>query len=178
MNIASKAAPNSNDSGHFAQSGSLKLSHALVLVLAVLAITVGVALKFGPSSSDGTSTATAPAGTANGGQREVDFGLVELNPGQPTPITSYKNGGNMVLYAGEELRFQVIGDAPLPPIELRAGGGVQALPGMGGKVQVAGPANQPLPAAMVAQGSRLSLPGGAPPRVSVKVQVYGAARPK
>lgn len=176
MNIASKAAPNFNDSRLVAQSGFLKLSHALVL--AVLVVAVGVALKFGPSSSDGTSAATAAAGTTNDGQREVDYGFVELNPGQPTPITSYKNGGNMVLYAGEELRFQVLGEAPLPSLELRAGGGVQALPGMDGKVQVAGPANQPLPAAMVAQGSRLSLPGGAPPRVAVKVQVYGAARPK
>ncbi len=162
-----------NDSWRGAQLGFLKLGHALIL--AALVIAVGVVVKYGPSISGGTTGVTAGQ---TDGPREVDFGFVELNPTQPTPITSYKNGGTMVLYAGEELRFQVIGDAPLPPIELRAGEGVQALPGTDGKVQVAGPANRPLPAALFAQGPRVSLPGGAPPRISVKVQVHGAARPK
>jgi len=158
------------------RSRLLKLSQGLALGLVVVA--VGVHLKHGRLSDANTSAAPAAQGATGGGARELDFGFVELNPGQPTPIGSYKNGGNMVLYAGEELRFQVLGDAPLPPIELRTGDTVQLLPGPEGKVPIAGPPRQALPVLLTAQGSRLSLPGGAPPRIAVKVQVYGGARPR
>ncbi len=161
------------DAQRAAQRGFLKLGHALILVALVIAI--GVVLNYSLSSGD--RAAPTPS-TANAGPREVDFGFVELNPGLPTPITSYKYGGHLVVYAGEELRFQVVGAAPLPPVELQVGEGRHTLPGTDGMLMVAGPANQPLSTAMVMQGSRLSLPGGAPPRVSVKVQVHGAARPK
>jgi hypothetical protein len=171
MDFAFRTAPYFNDSRRGTQLGFLKLRHALIL--AALAIAVGVGC--GPSDR---GDATKGQSKATDGPREVDFGFVELNPEQPTPITSYKNGGNMVVYAGEELRFQVVGDAPLPPIELRTGDSAQLLPGTEGKVQIAGPAGKPLPAVVVDKGSRLSLPGGAPPKISVKVQVYGGARPK
>ncbi|MFM9886734.1 MAG: hypothetical protein ACKVQT_27210 [Burkholderiales bacterium] len=165
-----------NHSGPCAQRGFLKIWHAVAL--AVVAIAAVAFFKFGPSNTDSATGAATGKGVATDGPREVDFGFVELNPGMHTPITSYKHGGNMVLYAGEELRFQVVGAAPLPPVELRVGESAHALPGTDGVLLVAGPANQPLPASMVAQGARLSLPGSAPPRVSVKVQVHGAARPK
>jgi len=110
--------------------------------------------------------------------REVDFGFAELDPGLAVPVPSYKNGGAMVLYSGEEFGFHALADGPIPPIELRAGDHVQLLPGSNGKVKITGPLNQPLPAVLLARGSRTSLPGEAPPRISVKVQVFGVARPK
>jgi hypothetical protein len=121
--------------------------------------------------------ATTAQGEA-GGIREVDFGFVELHPGQPAAVLSYKHGRPMVLYDGEEFHYQAHFDGPIPPLELRVGEEMQLLPGPAGKLTVAGPSNQPLPAVLVARGSRVSLPGGAPPRVSVKVQVLGVARPK
>ena len=154
------------------QAGVLKPVHAIVL--AVLVIAAGAYLTMSRTS---TTAATVAASAAPDGQRELDFGLVELIPGQPLPIPSYKNGGTMVLNAGEERRVQVMGDNPLPPIELRAGDAAQMLSGPDGKLQISGPAKQPLPALMMAQGTRHSLPGGAPPRIAVKVQVFGAARP-
>jgi hypothetical protein len=175
MNYLFRAQWSANRSRHRMPRGFIKLNHALIL--AALVIVVGVVWQYAPSNSGGNAPVAGQSTTGND-PREVDFGLAELNPGKPTPVTSYKNGGNMVLYPGEELRFQVVGDKPLPPIELRVGDSVQLLPGTDGKLQIAGPANQPLPAVMVWQATRLSLPGGAPPRVSVKVQVHGAARPK
>ena len=176
MRVNSKAAPRLAAARPSATRGLMKLGY--LLMLGALAVAALVVLKFGPWGGGAVSGAAAEAGAASTGPREVDYGLVELIQGLPAPVTSYKHGGNMVLYAGEELRFQVNGNAPLPAIELRAGAGKQMLPGADGAVQVAGPANQALPALMVAQGSRVSLPGNAPPRVSVKVQVFGAARPK
>jgi len=172
-----KAAGHSTSLNRGAQAGFLTMGRGLLLASVVIAAVL--ALKFVPS---GSSTAGPPAPAqavdSKGQMREVDFGFVELDPARPVGIASYKNGGNMVLYAGDEFRYQVLGDAPLPQIELRIGDSVQILPGAEGAVELGGPANVPLQAKLVAQGSRHSLPGGAPPRVSVKVQVYGAARPK
>jgi hypothetical protein len=111
-------------------------------------------------------------------RREVDFGFVELDLGQPTAIPSYKYGRPMALYSGDDFEFQAHFAGTVPSLELRIGDDVQLLPGSAGKVKIVGPLNQPLPAVLLARGSRVSLPGGAPPRVSVKVQVFGVARPK
>lgn len=149
--------------------------HGLILALIIVAAgAYFVAVKL-----EGGASATVAPGGAKGGLREVDFGLAELDPGgQPVRIPSYKNGGMMVLYAGEELQFEAVGNSPLPTIQLRLGETVQPLPGASGRITIVGPANQALPVTLSAQGQRLSLPGGAPPRVSVKVQVFGPARPK
>lgn len=181
MTIHPSAAGHHPEAHWRTQVGQLKLAHAWVL--AGVLVTGGVALKLGLSPSSGTGRTDAARATVNSGPQEVDFGLVELTPSQPTPVTSYKNGGNMVLYAGEELRFEVLGgeglaEASLPAIELRTGSAAQLLPGASGTLRVEGLAGQAMPATMVSQGSRHSLPGGAPPRVSVKVQVYGNERPK
>lgn len=159
---------------HRAQSGRVRLSYALVIA-ALVFVVVGVFMYVPSLRGAGASTAAQP-GVATGAPREVDFGLVELNPGLPTPITSYKNGGNMVLFAGDELHFEVQGESPPPGIELRVGAGTQTLLGGKGKTLIAGPAGQPQPALMLARGGRVSLPGNAPPRIAVKVQVFGAAR--
>jgi hypothetical protein len=159
---------------------------ALLVAGVLIAVGIGVGAGLVPFKTAGTpagadsggggSNSTSPVGT--GVQlRELDFGFVELNPNLPTPITSYKHGGNMVLYAGEELRFQVLGDAPHPRIELHVGTQVQPMDGASGSLRVQLDAVGPVPARMLAQGSRHSLPGGAPPRVSVKVQVHGPPRP-
>ena len=119
----------------------------------------------------------AVAGSQQAPLSEVDFGMAELDPGgRPVPIASFKRGGPMVLFAGEELYFEALGDAPLPTLVLHAGATVQVLSGTSGRVTIAGPARQALPGALLAQGTRVSLPGGSPARVSVKVQVYGVAR--
>lgn len=155
----------------------LTLSHGFVLGLLVLA--AGVYLK----SLEIRDPASAPAGDAvkneaKNALREVDFGFVELAPGHPVAVPSYKHGKAMVLYSGEDFEFHALSDGPVPPLELRVGGDVQLLPGSTGKIKIVGPSNQPLPAVLLARGSRVSLPGGAPPRISVKVQVFGVARPK
>lgn len=129
-------------------------------------------------SRGNTVAITTSQNTNSGVLSEVDFGFVELNPGQPMPISSYKHGGNMVLYAGEELRFQSLADGEIPVIELRVGDSVQLLSGSEGKLKIVGPMNQPLTAVLLAKGSRVSLPGGAPPRLAVKLQVFGATRQK
>jgi hypothetical protein len=122
---------------------------------------------------------TAPSAGAGGAAvSEVDFGFAELHPGQPGVVTSYKHGKPMVLYNGDEFDFRVIGKEPAPPLELRVGDQVQPLPESAGKIKIAGPPNKPLPVTLIAKGERVSLPGGAPPAISVKVQVYGAPRPK
>ena len=127
------------------------------------------------------ATATPARATAslNVPVSEVDFGMAELDPGgRPVPIPSYKRGGPMVVFAGDELQFEALGDAPLPTLVLHAGSTVQVLAGASGRIRIDGPAHQALPAALLAQGTRrTSLPGGAPARVSVKVQVFGMARP-
>lgn len=110
--------------------------------------------------------------------REMDFGFVEVDPGQPVAVPSYKYGRAMVLYSGEDFEYQVHSDGPIPSLELRVGDDVHPLSGPTGKIRIGGPLNRPLPAVLVAGGSRVSLPGGAPPRISVKVQVWGVARPK
>jgi hypothetical protein len=153
------------------------LSHGFVLGLLVLAI--GVYLKsvgLGAITSAGAGAAVQSE-TGNI-VREVDFGFVELNPGQPAAVPSYKYGRPMVLYSGEDFEYQAYSDDPIPPLELRVGDDVQLLTGSAGKIKIVGPLNQPLPAVLLARGSRHSLPGGAPPRISVKVQVLGVARPK
>ena len=157
-----------------AQAGRMRLSQVMVLV-AVL-IVIGVASRYSLTYRS-TAGSTVAADAVDGSPHEVDFGFVELNPGLPVPITSYKHGGPMVLYPGEELRYQVLGDVAATKIELRVGGAAMPLPEAEGKVPIAGPGKQPLPATMVLQSDRLSLPGGAPPRVSVKVQVFGTSRP-
>ena len=156
------------------QSGFIKPKLTLFLA-AVVIVMVGAFVMYRPTETGG---ATATQSKAGAGLAEVDFGFVELNPGLATPITSYKFGGSMVLYAGEEVRYQVVGTNPLPSIELRVGDSVHALSGPDGAMRVAGPANRPLVAIMFTQAPRYSLPGGAPPRISVKVQVHGPSRPK
>lgn len=155
--------------------GLLKLHYAVILtILIAVAVTVGKFVFSNESaSSENTSNRPASANTS----KEVDFGLVELDPETPMPIISYKKGGNLILFAGDELRFQISGEAPLPEIELRAGSDPQALPGGAeGTLIVVGPSGQALLASMSAKGNRVSLPGGAPPRVSVKVQVFSTVR--
>lgn len=152
--------------------GFVKPMHALII--AALVAGGGAAVYF--ASSTANAPTAKPAATAAPG--EVDFGLVELLPGRQTPVVSYKQGGNMVLYAGEEFQFQVVGNDAVEGIELRVGDAKHLLTGKGGKVTIGGPANQPQPAIMVEQGNRVQLPGSAPTRISVKVQVYGPARPK
>lgn len=160
--------------------GLLKLHHAVILAILIAVVaTVGRFVSSNEpasasASSENTNSRPATATTV----KELDFGLVELEPETPTPIISYKNGGNMILFAGDELRFQISGEAPLPEIELRAGSNTQTLPGgVEGTLIVVGPSGKTLLASMSAKGNRVSLPGGAPPRVSVKVQVYGTERP-
>ena len=151
-----------------------------VLPALLLAVAVMLAVVWFVRSNTGMFASTTAAGRAesNAERSEVDFGLAELDPGgAAVPIPSYKRGGIMVLYAGEELRFLVMGDGQLPTLELRVGAAVQLLSGASGIVRIEGPARQPLPTMLHAQGARLSLPGGSPPRVSVKVQVFGVARP-
>jgi len=148
-------------------------------ILGVLALAIGVSMRFvelrdvTPAGAGG-----AVQGDAKNARLEVDFGFVELNPGQPVAIPSYKSGKAMMLYSGDEFEFRALSDDPIPPLELRVGEDVQLLPGATGKVKIVGPLNQPLPAILLARGSRVSLPGAAPPRISVKVQVLGVARPK
>lgn len=154
---------------------ALKLSH--VFLLGFVVIGAGVYLKHIELRAD-PSPKVADQSENSGMLGEVDYGFVELNPGQAMPIPSYRHGGNMVLYAGEEFRFQVLADSEIPAIELRVGDSMQLLSASEGKLKIAGSANQPLPAMLFASGSRISLPGGAPPRLSIKVQVYGTARPK
>jgi len=156
------------------------LKPALGLAFALAIVIVGVGIYLRGERADSSEAAAAPTRqqpTADVG-REVDFGFAELNPATPTSIASYKNGGNVVLYAGEELRYEVLGDHPLPPIELRVGDTVQTLSAADGKLPIAGPPGQAQPALLAAQGARYSLPGGSPPRVSVKVQVYGGTGPR
>lgn len=153
------------------------LSHGFVLGLLVMV--GGVYLK----SIELPAVTSAGAGDAVRSEtgnilREVDFGFVELDPGQPVAVPSYKYGRAMVLYSGEDFEFHALSDGPIPPLELRVGDDVQLLPGSAGKVKIVGPLNQPLPVILLARGSRVSLPGGAPSRISVKVQVFGIARPK
>lgn len=158
--------------------GFVKFRHAIMLAtLVAVAATVGKFVSSNESASESRENPSTPLAKPIA-SKEVDFGLVELDRETPMPIISYKNGGNLILFAGDELRFQIIGEAPLPDIELRAGSEPQAFPvGSEGTLIVIGPTGKPLPASMVAKGTRVSLPGGAPPRVSVKVQVYSTVRP-
>ena len=145
---------------------------------AVVLIAAGLSGWFlGPFPAATGTQATQPGGP-KAALGEVDFGMAELDPGgRLVPIPSYKRGGTMVVFAGDELQFEALGDAPLPTLVLHAGTAVQELAGATGRVTIAGPARQALPAALLAQGTRTSLPGGAPARISVKVQVFGPARP-
>lgn len=128
--------------------------------------------------ASGTGAAAAStAGTASTAEREVDFGFVELDHGgRAVAVASYKHGGAMQLRAGDVLHFQAIGDPPLPALELHLAGRILLLPGSSGQLRVEAEPGPALPALMRAQGDRVSLPGGAPPRVSVKVQVTGPPR--
>ena len=153
---------------------ALKPAAALVLGLVVAAAGAYLALV---KLETGTTTASTAGATQNK-PREVDFGLAELDHGGvAVRIPSYKNGGTMVLYAGEELEYQAMGDGPIPPLELRVGQTAQQLAGPSGRITITAPAGQPMPVVLHALGSRVSLPGGAPPRISVKIQVYGPPRP-
>lgn len=151
-------------------SGALWVASAVLIALGVAAIVAG-------SSLGGTAGPTAPGSAGDGAPGEVDFGFVELDHGgRAVAVASYKHGGSMVLHAGEVLHYQAIGDPPLPPLELHLGDRVVDLAGSSGQISIDGAAGQPLPALMRAKGDRVSLPGGAPPRVSVKVQVIGPPR--
>ena len=143
---------------------------AVLVVLGLVAILAGL-------GQAGKGAGTAPASVGGGVVREVDFGFVELDHGgRAVAVASYKHGGSMLLHAGEVLHYQAIGDPPLPALELHLPGRTVALPGSTGQIGIEGAAGQALPAVMRAQGDRVSLPGGAPPRVSVKVQVTGPPR--
>lgn len=158
-----------------AAPGRIAVAQVLWLAALLAGICIIVALGFRDGGSLARrQAAVAPAAAA---VREIDFGFVELNPGLAVPVTSYKHGGPMKLYPGEAIQYQVLGDIASAQIELHAGGQVLPLQGSEGRLQVPGPDHQALPAAMLLRSSRLSLPGGAPPRVSVKVQVFGTARP-
>ncbi len=157
----------------------LKLALNRGFVLGLIVMSIGIYLK----AQEPQSITTAGRGEgaprqAGEGPGEVDFGFVELDPGMATPVPSYKNGGTMVVYAGEYFAYHAFADGEVPPIELRAGDNVQLLQGSDGKVKIDGPPNLPLPAVLLVRGPRReSLPGGAPQRISVKVQVFGADRP-
>ena len=144
---------------------------ALLLCVGIAAIVTSLRLtSAGPAS-------TPAAGDQGSAVREVDFGFVELDHGgRAVSVASYKHGGSMLLRAGEVLHFQAIGDLPLPTLELHLAGKVITLPGANGQIMVETQAGAAVPAVMRAQGDRVSLPGGAPPRVSVKVQVTGPPR--
>lgn len=149
---------------------------AVWAVSAVL-IVLGLAGIVAGSGLGGLAGPTAPAPAGGGAPGEVDFGFVELDHGgRAVAIASYKHGGSMMVHAGEVMHYQAIGDPPLPPLELHLAGRIVDLPGANGQISITGAAGQPQPAMMLAKGDRLSLPGGAPPRVSVKVQVTGAPR--
>ncbi len=140
-------------------------------------IALGLAGIVAGSSLGGLTGPAAPASAGGGVPGEVDFGFVELDHGgRAVSVASYKHGGPMLLHPGEVLHYQAIGDAPLPPLELHLAGRIVDLPGSSGQINVDGAAGQALPVLMRAKGDRESLPGGAPPRVSVKVQVIGPPR--
>jgi hypothetical protein len=147
-------------------------------VVGFAAIALGIGLKADSLNATPSVTAGASRSEASSVIREVDFGFVELHPGKPGVVQSYKHAKPMVVYGGEEVEFRALSDYPIPPLELRAGDQVQPLSGTAGKVTIVGPRGQPVPVSLLAQGERVSFPGGAPPRVSVKVQVLGPARPQ
>ena len=144
---------------------------------------VALAMALGPGGllagcdRHGDGSGAAAASASSGVEREVDFGFVELDHGgTAVAVASYKLGGAMMLRAGEVLHFQAIGDPPLPALELQLAGRIIVLPGASGQLKIEAVPGLAVPAVMRAQGDRLSLPGGAPPRVSVKVQVTGPPR--
>jgi hypothetical protein len=147
-------------------------------LVAVGAIAAGILLRSAELNATPQTTVEPARSEPAPVVGEVDFGFVELHPGKPGAVQSYKYAKPMVVYGGEQFEFRALSDYPIPPLELRAGGHIQPLPGIAGKVTIAGPPGQPLPVTLIAQGERVSLPGGAPPRVSVKVQVVGQARLK
>ena len=155
---------------------NIALRRATALAFGLLVAAAGTYVAVSKLEVGGS---TAPSSTgATQTPREVDFGLAELDHGGvAVRIPSYKNGGTMVLYAGDEFEYQAMGDGQIPTIELRVGKTSQHLPGASGRVRITGPVGMPQPVELHALGSRVSLPGGAPPRISVKVQVYGPARP-
>ena len=121
---------------------------------------------------------TGASGVAGSASPEIDYGFVELDHGgMPVAVASYKYGGVMQVQAGQILHYQVIGEAPLPPLELHFAALVIPLPGSAGQIRIEGPPGKPLPAVLRASGDRVSLPGAAPPRVSVKVQVLADKAP-
>ena len=145
-----------------------KLARPWVLAgLAALLIAAGIAVLWNSERMQ-----SKPPTAAAGNSPELDYGFVELDHGGlAVPVASYKHGGAMNVRAGQTFQYQVLGDLPLPPVELHLMGVVTALPGASGRIRLEGPAGKALPALMRAGGDRVSLPGGAPPRVSVKVQV-------
>ena len=146
-------------------------------VALALAVALGLAGTLAGCDGRGAGAGAAAASAAGGLEREVDFGFVELDHGgRAVAVASYKHGGAMMLRAGEVLHFQAIGDPPLPALELHLAGRIILLPGASGQLKIEAGPGSALPAVMRAQGDRLSLPGGAPPRVSVKVQITGPPR--
>lgn len=145
--------------------------------LLVGAVLLGLAGGLAGCERRGSNAGAAAASAASAAEREVDFGFVELDHGgRAVAVASYKLGGPMMLRAGEVLHFQAIGAPPLPALELHLAGRIVMLPGLAGQINIDGATGQAMPALMRAQGDRVSLPGGAPPRVSVKVQVTGPSR--
>lgn len=159
------------------QTGAVAPPAGATWAASAVLIALGLAGIVAGSSLGGLAGPTAPASAGGGVPGEVDFGFVELDHGgRAVAVASYKHGGSMLLYAGDVLHYQAIGDPPLPPLELHLVGRIVDLPGSSGQISIDGAAGQALPAVMRARGDRESLPGGAPPRVSVKVQVIGPPR--
>lgn len=159
------------------QAGAAARPAAAGWAVVALAMSLGLTVALAGCDGRGPGAGTEAASAAGGLEREVDFGFVELDHGgRAVAVASYKLGGAMMLRAGEVLHFQAIGDPPLPALELHLAGRIIVLPGASGQFKIEAGPGSAVPALMRAQGDRLSLPGGAPPRVSVKVQVTGPPR--
>lgn len=132
-----------------------------------------LAAAFVTAQLEGCGPAQPPTGTVSGSLHEVDYGLVELDQGgAAVAVASFKRGGFIALYPGDEFRYRAIGSEPLPPFELKLGADTIVLDQSAGTVTVGAGDGRPQQAVMRALGARVSLPGGAPPRVAVKVEVY------
>lgn len=158
-------------------AGAVARPAAATWMAAAVLIALGLVGIMAGSGLGGPAGPGVSGSARSGAPGEVDFGFVEIDHGgRVVAIASYKHGGPMVLHAGEVLHYHAIGDPPLPPLELHLGGRIIDLAESSGQVSIDAAADAPQPAKMRAKGDRVSLPGGAPPRVSVKVQVTGPPR--
>jgi hypothetical protein len=162
----------------------LRLTLGYGFVLGLLVVAIGGYLKYLElSTTTPAKVADAVHSETKDIPREVDYGFVELVPGQPVAVPSHKFGKPMVLYGGEDFEFHAIANGPIPVIELRAGDRTYRLPGSEGRVKIVGPLDQALPAFL--RTSQFLSPSdagpssnGFPSTIAVKIQVLGVARPK